>query len=929
MVRTNTRRRHLRARTARKLRSDISRNSIARAARNSHASFEPLESRQLLSATPALVDTAGDAPVYPIIDLNGSATGIDYTSTYEQDAPAIPIGDVSRLDISAGTTHLLSLRIGAQVPSAWYQAASQLGQDFDVLSINTTGTNITASQVGNEYLLSGFDTLENYESVLKSMRITGYSTFWGYDQGITMPLYLIATDANGLEGPRSHHLMTTLNERPPMLDLDTTSPFDVRTAETMPGQPVALVNPVALEISTNRAYPMVITGASFEFPAGTGTVQVDTSGTTIQVVAADGALELHGNATLAEYEQVLRTATFTPAAPATQSYIPVEITVTSRVITGSGSLTSPPVTSYVRITPGQAPAAPVVPRIALDAIPERAVTEVKLYADPGGEVQNQPLFQARLVDIEPSTPLTGARIDFDYAPGTIFANTAGTAITLTQSGSTLSLSGIDTPQHYEQVLQSLTFAEVGMFRGSTNRAILRVSNAEGTSAPATVLITVVLPPPRILDLDADPDRDFFTATHRAGDPAIRVVDDGLTISTSSVHNVIGDVVAEMEGGPGTFTFDTSGTFIQVFGRTDGFWLHGIDTVANYEKVLRTMKFASDVPGTRRVPIQIVTSFYQNAPMAEILIDVQPAIVPDATVVGRYLFYNHSKYDVVADDGAIAPDKSPYFAGSGVAQPQSVSSFDRGINGLMIDVADLAGEISVDDFTFKIGSTNDPSGWSLAPAPSGFQVRQGEGEGGSDRIVFTWNDGAIKNTWLQVTARGNDEAGGFNPGTGLPASDVFYFGNRVGDSFVNPGSIAFTTNAADEIGARLSPGFGLPIENVYDFDKNGTVSATDQIIARTNTGFLLRLNLPAPGTTPAVAATVANQVAQAIAMQGEPVALDEAPAAAWIELIARRVEPARALDRDALTSAALWQRVSAALAADEDSLDADKEHLPGA
>ncbi len=68
---------------------------------------------------------------------------------------------------------------------------------------------------------------------------------------------------------------------------------------------------------------------------------------------------------------------------------------------------------------------------------------------------------------------------------------------------------------------------------------------------------------------------------------------------------------------------------------------------------------------------------------------------------------------------------------------------------------------------------------------------------------------IKNTWLQVTFEGNDAAGGFNTNTQLAASDVFYFGNRMGDQLVDsPAALAFTTNAGDEIAARLNPGLQL-------------------------------------------------------------------------------------------------------------------------
>lgn len=69
-------------------------------------------------------------------------------------------------------------------------------------------------------------------------------------------------------------------------------------------------------------------------------------------------------------------------------------------------------------------------------------------------------------------------------------------------------------------------------------------------------------------------------------------------------------------------------------------------------------------------------------------------------------------------------------------------------------------------------------------PTGFTVRVGAGVGGSDRVEISWADGAITNTWPEVTVEGNDAVGGFNANTGLASTDIFFFGNIVGDTFVS-------------------------------------------------------------------------------------------------------------------------------------------------
>lgn len=232
--------------------------------------------------------------------------------------------------------------------------------------------------------------------------------------------------------------------------------------------------------------------------------------------------------------------------------------------------------------------------------------------------------------------------------------------------------------------------------------------------------------------------------------------------------------------------------------------------------------------------------------------------PQASVAGRHIFYNNSKFDGntpgigVLDDASIATNRSPYFAGTGVAQLSSITSYSRGINGIMVDIADAAGTLTVNDFTFKVGGNNTLASWTAAPAPTAFTVRAGAGVGGSDRVEIIWADGAIKNTWLQIVVEGNDATGGMNTNSGLAASDVFYFGNRVGDSQVNspPGSV--TTSAGDELVARNNPGVNVGLANMYDYDRNNIVSAGDQLIARNNGGLLTRISLPAPSAGPLAA-----------------------------------------------------------------------------
>jgi hypothetical protein len=204
------------------------------------------------------------------------------------------------------------------------------------------------------------------------------------------------------------------------------------------------------------------------------------------------------------------------------------------------------------------------------------------------------------------------------------------------------------------------------------------------------------------------------------------------------------------------------------------------------------------------------------------------------VVGRWVFYNNSAFDGntpgvdARDDAAIATDKAPLVAGH-TATFDNYTSYSRGINGIMIDVAHLptGAALSAADFLFNIGNDANFAGWLAAPAPSSITVRHNAGGNGIDRIEIVWPDGAIRNQWLQVTMKADDN-------TLLPTADIFCFGNAIGESGNSPADALVTS--ADELAARNDPHSFLnpaSVTNPHDYNRDGRVDAIDQIIARNN------------------------------------------------------------------------------------------------
>jgi len=208
----------------------------------------------------------------------------------------------------------------------------------------------------------------------------------------------------------------------------------------------------------------------------------------------------------------------------------------------------------------------------------------------------------------------------------------------------------------------------------------------------------------------------------------------------------------------------------------------------------------------------------------------------ATVVGRHVFYNNSAFDLQDDGNAIAHDKQALLPG-GTATFANYTSYDKGINGVMVDLAGVAVDtLGPADFRFRVGNDDAPGNWVDAPIPS-ITVHRGEGIEGSNRVKIIFGDGAIRNRWLEVTVL----SGG---NTNLAVDDVFYFGNAVAESGNSPGNTG--VNAVDVLLARNNPrGFlnSAPIDFRYDFNRDERVNATDMLIARSNqTHFLDALKL---------------------------------------------------------------------------------------
>jgi secreted trypsin-like serine protease len=226
----------------------------------------------------------------------------------------------------------------------------------------------------------------------------------------------------------------------------------------------------------------------------------------------------------------------------------------------------------------------------------------------------------------------------------------------------------------------------------------------------------------------------------------------------------------------------------------------------------------------------------------------------ATVTGRRLFYNNSIWDNpgngFTDADAIATDKTAYIPnGSNTSTFAAMSSYTKGINGVMVELTGTHGTLTTNDFSVKmsgqLGAVNNaPATWQAAPSFT-LTLVPNTPTSGTDRYELTWADGAIMDRYMYVKVKGNDAAGGNDTNTGLAASDGFFFGSYVGDvGTPEPYPYVDATDQA-QVRANQGPNAALP-NNPYDFNRDAVVDNTDQNVARNNQGFMTYLIIPTAG-----------------------------------------------------------------------------------
>ena len=225
--------------------------------------------------------------------------------------------------------------------------------------------------------------------------------------------------------------------------------------------------------------------------------------------------------------------------------------------------------------------------------------------------------------------------------------------------------------------------------------------------------------------------------------------------------------------------------------------------------------------------------------------------PAPSVANEYLFYfgssafdNSATAPSSADQNAIATDKSALLANGSTATFANISSYANGINGILIDFANLPTGVtfSASDFQFNVGNNNTPSSWVTAPAPTA--VATWTGSNGDTFADIVWANKAISDEWLQVTVLADAN-------THLTNNFTFYYGSEIGATGISTATTGngpvIRVTSADVVATQNNASLlqSVPITNLYDFNRDGKVTAADIVLCQNNTTLLGGLVLISP------------------------------------------------------------------------------------
>lgn len=507
----------------------------------------------------------------PVITSGAGGTSNNNSPWVEGDGPVVlvhpdaSIEDLNDTELEQVNLSFTSLPDGSQ----------------EVVSGDTSGTNITLSQSGTLVTLSGPDTLENFNAVYQSLTYDNLSPTPTIG---TRQLTITAEDGDSTSNVVTVTIPITPVNTPVEVDLNGPSVAGTDTSVTWveDAGPVDIATPDLTVIDLDDPTTTRIDASIAGYQPGTQEIlAADTTGTALLATwdASTGILSVTGTGSFADYESVLSSTTYNvvsdnpPAGPRSISFGPPGISTAEAVVTVV-AVDDPPALDLDPNNPG------VDGTVTwLEDSGPSPMMPAALLTDPDGP--NLVSLTVSLV----GTPSTDDVLSLDSVP-------AGLNGTYDASNQTYSLTGPAPYSSFQTALQALSFEHlVAEPEGSTREFLVETSI--GLSATLTLTIESVNDAP-VIDASGPSTDTPLTTDYLPGDGALDVIAVDATITdedTTSLQSLTATLLPFTEGD--TLSLD-AGTLTATV--SDGsLSLSGVASLNAYETALRSLRYENAEP----------------------------------------------------------------------------------------------------------------------------------------------------------------------------------------------------------------------------------------------------------------------------------------------------------------------------------------------
>ena len=216
------------------------------------------------------------------------------------------------------------------------------------------------------------------------------------------------------------------------------------------------------------------------------------------------------------------------------------------------------------------------------------------------------------------------------------ANTAGTPLSTTFSGTTLTVLGTATLDQYQQVLRTLKYHNTSGGPGFGPVSIeVRTHDILQSSNVAQVSVTIDVIPE--IDLNGPPAGiDYSTTWTNSGSVLVASPSATLAVNYSISTQMFVQLAQILPGA--VLSADTSGTNLSASFSGSFMLITGFDTAAHWQQVLRTISYNNSVanPG---IPAQVVWLLIETSPIATATIALNPRPTVDLNGAAAGSDYN--------------------------------------------------------------------------------------------------------------------------------------------------------------------------------------------------------------------------------------------------------------------------------------------------